>query len=583
MKLSWFRFALLLATLIALTLTVPTLDASTEAPPETPVPAMEEPKDPLVQEAEDLVANIRENRQKTADVKSKLAAVSDEERVILRRQIADRQLLVISDVHALNKNVMKQEKKGLDASAFRQQAESMLKNTTSLIIRQIEELQRAIRKQRDERESLTPEQLVPFEEMFIQTTVRLDQRTNTLSDHVDQMEEMGLDASEETSYLSKILSNRAEILAGQIKLSLEEIKASKTLAKENPDNAEYMASLRAAEAKLKRTTQSLQATVDVMKKTDLESAQYKQLLVQTTGDITGDIFEAEVALGLLQQWIDNGKTWAVNNGPRLTFKVLLFLFILVVFRILGRFTGKVVRMSMAASKLEFSQLLHNTFVSVATNLVFIFGLLVALSQVGFEIAPLLAGLGVAGFIVGFALQDTLGNFASGMMILIYRPYDVGDLIDAAGVSGKVSDMSLVCTTIFTFDNQRLIVPNSKIWGDVIKNVTAQKVRRVDMVFGISYSDDIPHAEEVMMAILKEHEKVLKDPEPVVKLHTLGESSVDFVVRPWVHTVDYWDVYWDITREVKMRFDREGIAIPFPQRDVHFYMEKSVEAEAKEPV
>jgi small conductance mechanosensitive channel len=141
-------------------------------------------------------------------------------------------------------------------------------------------------------------------------------------------------------------------------------------------------------------------------------------------------------------------------------------------------------------------------------------------------------------------------------------------------------MSLVCTTLLTVDNQTLVVPNSKIWGDVIKNVTAQGVRRVDMVFGISYSDDIPHAEKVLQAILVEHEKVLDNPEPVVKLHTLGESSVDFVVRPWVNTADYWDVYWDITREVKMRFDAEGIAIPFPQRDVHFYMEKSIEAEEK---
>ena len=332
----------------------------------------------------------------------------------------------------------------------------------------------------------------------------------------------------------------------------------------------------AEEAKLNRTTQSLQSVVDAMKRLDLESAQYTQLLIQTTGDITGDIFDTEVAFGLLQQWMDNLKTWAIENGPGMIFKFLLFLLILVAFKILARFTGKVVRMSMASSKLQFSQLLQNMFVAVASNLVFLLGLLVALSQLGFEIGPLLAGLGVMGFIVGFALQDTLSNFASGMMILIYRPYDVGDLIEAAGAFGKVSHMSLVCTTILTVDNQTLVVPNSKIWGDVIKNVTAQGVRRVDMVFGISYSDDIPHAEKVLMSILMGHEKVLKEPQPMVKLHTLGDSSVDFIVRPWVSTADYWDVYWDVTREVKMRFDREGIAIPFPQRDVHFYMEKSTE-------
>jgi small conductance mechanosensitive channel len=129
-------------------------------------------------------------------------------------------------------------------------------------------------------------------------------------------------------------------------------------------------------------------------------------------------------------------------------------------------------------------------------------------------------------------------------------------------------MNLVSTTIYTFDNQTLIIPNTKIWGDVIKNVTAQSERRVDMTFSISYGDDVPHAEEVLWAILDEHEKILSKPEPKVKLHTLGEYSVDFIVRPWVRTEDYWDVYWDITREVKMRFERESISIPFPQRDVH---------------
>lgn len=196
--------------------------------------------------------------------------------------------------------------------------------------------------------------------------------------------------------------------------------------------------------------------------------------------------------------------------------------------------------------------------------------MIALSQLGFELGPLLAGFGVAGVIIGFALQDTLSNFASGMMILIYRPYDVGDLINAAGVTGKVSQMSLVSTTIKTLDNQRLIIPNNKIWGDTINNITVEHQRRVDMTFGIGYGDNIEKAEQVLRGIVDEHPKVLKQPEPTVKLHLLGESSVDFVVRPWVKPEDYWDVYWDITRAVKMRFDQEDISIPFPQRDVHIY-------------
>jgi small conductance mechanosensitive channel len=209
-------------------------------------------------------------------------------------------------------------------------------------------------------------------------------------------------------------------------------------------------------------------------------------------------------------------------------------------------------------------------VSTAGGLVLLLGVLFGLAQLGISVGPLLAGLGIAGFIVGFALQDTLGNFAAGMMILFYRPYDVGDIVEAGGIFGKVSRMSLVNTTILTFDNQTLVIPNSKIWGDVIKNVTAQAQRRVDMTFGIGYGDDIPKAEKVLTEIVTSHEKVLKDPAPVVRLHTLNESSVDFIVRPWVNKDDYWDVYWDVTRAVKLRFDETGISIPFPQRDIHLY-------------
>ena len=208
------------------------------------------------------------------------------------------------------------------------------------------------------------------------------------------------------------------------------------------------------------------------------------------------------------------------------------------------------------------------FVSVSKKAVWLVGVLVVLSQVGIQIGPLLAGLGVVGFIVGFALQDTLSNFASGLMILIYKPFDVEDFVDVGGVSGKVKNMTLVSTTIRTPDNQRVILPNNKIWGDIIKNITAENRRRIDMVFGIGYDDNIDHAEEVFKDILQSEKDVLRYPEPVIRIGNLGESSVDFFVRPWVKTEDYWEVRWRITRAVKERFDAEGISIPFPQRDIH---------------
>jgi small conductance mechanosensitive channel len=294
-------------------------------------------------------------------------------------------------------------------------------------------------------------------------------------------------------------------------------------------------------------------------------------LIASTGEITVDTIDGHVASELVTRWISDLREGVAENGPRILFRAILFAIIASAFWAFSLFVRKIVARAVAAPNLRFSELLKRMIVSLSTGTVLLLGLLVALSQLGIEVAPMLAGLGIAGFVLGFALQDTLGNFAAGVMILMYRPFDVGDMIDCAGgVFGLVSHMSLVSTTILTIDNKTLIVPNSKIWGDVITNVTAQSNRRIDLEFGIGYSDDIPHAEKILLAILEEHPKVLEDPEPVVKLHSLGDSSVNFVVRPWVARDDYWDVHWDITREVKMRFDREGVSIPFPQRDVHFY-------------
>ena len=164
----------------------------------------------------------------------------------------------------------------------------------------------------------------------------------------------------------------------------------------------------------------------------------------------------------------------------------------------------------------------------------------------------------------------MGNFASGLMILFYRPFDEKDFVEVGGIRGLVNKMSLVSTTILTIDNKTLVVPNSKIWGDVICNLTDQETRRVDLMFGVSYDSDIPKVEGILREVLNSNDKILPDPEPQIKLHELGDSSVNFVVRPWVKTADYWEVYWYMNREVKMRFDQEGVSIPFPQRDVHHY-------------
>ncbi len=304
------------------------------------------------------------------------------------------------------------------------------------------------------------------------------------------------------------------------------------------------------------------------KVSDGEVERANQLLLLNEGKLSD--LDAAAALGLAEKWTEAGYDWLIEEGPGILFAILKFFFIIFAFRILAGLLSRVVRKATQSSKLQISSLLREFAVSITRKLTILIGLLVAVNSVGIDIAPLIAGITALGLVVGLALQGTLSNFASGIMLLLYRPFDVGDAVKAGGETGKVESMNLVSTTILTFDNQKVIVPNNSIWGNVITNITANTTRRVDLVFGIGYSDDIPKAETVLREIVEGHAMVLKDPEPVIKLYNLNDSSVDFVCRPWCKTEDYWDVHWDITRTVKLRFDEEGISIPFPQQDVHMF-------------
>ncbi|MBK0398423.1 mechanosensitive ion channel family protein [Limibaculum sp. M0105] len=215
-----------------------------------------------------------------------------------------------------------------------------------------------------------------------------------------------------------------------------------------------------------------------------------------------------------------------------------------------------------------SKLLQAFLVTVVYWIVLAVGLMVVLSALGIDISPVFALIGGASFILAFAFQDTLGNLASGLMIMVNRPFDEGDYVDVGGVAGTVKAVSIVATTVVTPDNQVIVIPNKNVWGNVITNVTASDTRRVDLVFGISYEDSIPDARRVIEETVAAHPLVMKEPAPVIRVHELADSSVNFICRPWTKTVDYWAVYWDLMQQVKQAFDTAGISIPYPQRDVH---------------
>ncbi|MEA3277307.1 MAG: mechanosensitive ion channel [Pseudomonadota bacterium] len=317
---------------------------------------------------------------------------------------------------------------------------------------------------------------------------------------------------------------------------------------------------------LKAVLDELESKTDKEDSDTLAKINDYRLYISSVSGIRVDVKDTTSAWAAIKGWLVSDE-----GGIRLATNLALFLGILFLAWMLSKMLSRAVHRALGMMG-TVSQLLEDFLVGAVRWIVMAVGIIMALAALEVSIGPLLAVVGAAGFVIAFALQDSLSNFASGLMILFFRPFDVGDVIDAGGVSGKVISMNLVSTTVKTFDNKDMVVPNNKIWNDVITNATAVDTRRVDMEFGIGYDDDIDQAQTILEEIVATHPKALKDPEPTIRMHTLADSSVNFICRPWAKTGDVWEVYWDVTKAVKQRFDAEGIGIPYPQRDVHLYLE-----------
>lgn len=249
-------------------------------------------------------------------------------------------------------------------------------------------------------------------------------------------------------------------------------------------------------------------------------------------------------------------------------KVVGALVVLIIGRMIAKATRKGVRRALERGKMDPTLI---PFVSSLTYyMVMAFVLIAVLGMIGIQTASMIAVLGAAGLAVGLALQGTLANFASGVMLLIFRPFHKGDFIEAAGVAGSVDTVGIFTTTLNTPDNVRIVLPNGTVWGQVIKNYATNPTRRVDLVMGVSYDDDIGTAMETITRVLESEPRVLKDPAPNVAVSELADSSVNFVVRPWCTKEDYWDVYFDLTRALKEALESAGCSIPYPQADVHLH-------------
>jgi len=260
--------------------------------------------------------------------------------------------------------------------------------------------------------------------------------------------------------------------------------------------------------------------------------------------------------------------WLMTTGLELGKNVIVALLIFVIGRWLVHAIVNAVRKALLKTDME--DTLEKFLCNILNAVLMIVVVIATIGALGVQTTSLLAVLGAAGLAIGLALQGSLSNFAAGVLIIAFRPYKVGDFIEGGGVAGTVDEVQIFTTVLKTPDNKKIVVPNAQIMNGTITNFSANDTRRVDLVFGCGYGDDIDKVYNVLLDIVEKNDLVLKDPAPGIALNTLADSSVNFNVRPWCKTADYWTVYNGITEQVKRRFDEEGLNIPFPQQDVHIY-------------
>ncbi len=266
-------------------------------------------------------------------------------------------------------------------------------------------------------------------------------------------------------------------------------------------------------------------------------------------------------------WLAQGKAWLMEKGPGFLVDLAVFILIIIVGAIAIKITRKALKMVLHKSK-RINETLEKFLVNVTGKVLWVVLLMIALPRLGIDVAPLIAGLGVTGFIVGFAFQESLGNLASGMMIVLNQPFKLGDFVDAGGHQGVIGEINMMATTMVTPDNKKIVLPNRGVWGNPIVNYSAVETRRVDLSVGVAYSSQIGKARDVIADALKATPGVLSDPAPQIELNAMADSSLNLVVRPWCKSADYWNVFFAANQAIKEALDAAGIEIPFPQVDVH---------------
>ena len=554
-----FSTILIAATLFALSAGNAFADAAAPASDSSEADRATRSNDPpLVVEARELLESIKALGAEFAELKAQGKAAEDPSGKAVAELQARRRLIEwMRAVEELVENVVEQREQGLDDSKFRRETRKILWALDRRIPTFIDEMSAENAALRGTLGEASSDAAISIEARIRGNEEILDEAVRFYLSHIEHMDLLGLGSTKARAIAAKSLEARAGNLAARLELVSQKLKEAGKLEK---SGAEGEVDARRTQEELDRIAASLWTVCDALDELDLPTAEHRRILILATGELTTDVLDVDVVAELADNAFKKSQIWIEQRGPVLFGRLARFFGVLVIFWILGGITRRVVARIVKSSGEQMSTLAQRILIVSASRVVLAIGFFLALSQIGVNVTALLAGLGIVGFILGFALQETLGNFAAGAMILLYQPFDVGDVIEAAGVTGTVDRMNLVSTTILTFDNQTLIIPNSRIWGDVIRNSTAMDRRRVDLSFPLALDVNVEEAEALFDAMCRAHPAVLDDPAPAIRVSEITGAGVLFVVRPWVRTADYWSTFWDLNREAQVRLAEAGIQI-----------------------
>ena len=426
-------------------------------------------------------------------------------------------------------------------------------------ISRLEEIYARISQERQKQDEFENGSRASISSAFVQDLqIVILEYMSTLGPLLQVREQLGLSIEDERSAFDEFVTRNLERLHGQIRLDAQTLTELRRSLRSAPSNADIESALLAVDQKQTRNLANMAAWLDVVQDLGIDMADHRALLIQQQGRIGAEILQRDVFANIWRE--QTARLWrnVARNGPNLLLRVFTFLAVLVLAWVVARVVRGLIEAIINLSFVRPSELMKERLLTIAFGITFLAGAILALMTLGWSVMPMLAGLGVAGIIIGFALQDSLKSFVAGWMILLYRAYDVGDYVQVSGAEGRVRRMTLNSTRIATSDNTIKLVPNRKIWEETIVNLTASRARRVELEIACGRDNDIDRVESCIRELLSEHPKVLNKPAPEVHLERFGSSEMVFMVRPWVRTENYWLIQRSLLKEIRQQFERDGI-------------------------